>query len=70
MRQKQLNESINKTGSGKDPEKPSIPPSKRTVNENKQTSRRRNQYLKRQTKRRAKKILNKNHHNLKFKEVV
>jgi hypothetical protein len=29
MRQKQLNETINKTGTGKEPEKPSMPPSKR-----------------------------------------
>ena len=71
LRQKQLNDSINKTGVGKEPEKPSMPPSKRIFVLNQLISREESHRITINKKiRRARRTLNKNLQNLKSRAVL
>ena len=71
LRQKQLNDSINKTGVGKEPEKPSMPPSKRIFALNQPTSREESHRTTISKKiRRARRTSSKNLQNLKSKAVL
>ena len=72
LRQKQLNDSINKTGVGKEPEKPSVPPSNKRISDlNELTSREENHRTTINKKiRRARRTLSKNLQNFKSRAAL